>query len=123
MSYKVIHAFTDLQDFNHIYRVGDIFPRSGMKVSDERLSELSSNKNKQKKALIAREKSDFSQYMNVPEELPFVDVPQETRYTKTGINRLSTAELREIAKQNGIDNAETITGAELKKILIDMFGL
>lgn len=52
MSYKVIHFFTDLQDYNHPYNVGDIFPRNGLKVSEERLKELSSNKNKQNKPLI-----------------------------------------------------------------------
>lgn len=52
MSYKVIHFFTDLQDYNHPYNVGDTFPRDGFKVSEERLKELSSNKNKQNKPLI-----------------------------------------------------------------------
>ena len=37
MSYKVIHYFTDLQDFNHPYKVGDSFPRLGLKVSEDRL--------------------------------------------------------------------------------------
>ena len=44
-------------------------------------------------------------------------------YTKTEINRMSTAELREVAKANGIENAEDITGGELKKILIEKFEL
>ena len=47
MSYKVIHYFTDLQDFNHPYKVGDVFPRLGMNVTEERLKELSSKNNKQ----------------------------------------------------------------------------
>lgn len=69
-------------------------------------------------------KDDFSKYMNPPEQgLPFVDVPQTTKYTKTEINRLSTAELRSLAKGNGIDNAEEMTGAELKKLLIKKFSL
>lgn len=72
----------------------------------------------------AREKDDFSKYMNPPEqELPFLDVPQIMKYTKTEINRLSTAELRSLAKENGIDNAEEMTGAELKKVLIEKLGL
>ena len=52
MSYEVIRYFTDLQDFNHAYKVGDKFPRLGMKVSEERLKELASNKNKQGVPLI-----------------------------------------------------------------------
>ena len=38
--YKVIHYFTDLQDFNHPYDVGDTFPRQGVSVTEERLKEL-----------------------------------------------------------------------------------
>ena len=50
--YKAIHYFTDLQDFNHPYDVGDIFPRPGVSVTEERLKELSGSNNKQKKPLI-----------------------------------------------------------------------
>ena len=52
MGYKVIHYFTDLQDFNHPYKVGDSFPRLGMNVSEARLKELSSSNNRRKKPLI-----------------------------------------------------------------------
>lgn len=117
MSYKVIHYFTDLQDFNHPYKVGDVFPRLGMNVTKERLKELSSENNKQGKPLIEKVEDDFDKLMNPP-------VVGETKdYTKTDINRMSTAELKEVAKANGIENAEDITGGELKKILIDKFGL
>ena len=44
--YRVIKAFTDLQDKNHEYNVGDVFPREGLTVSDERIAELASNKNR-----------------------------------------------------------------------------
>lgn len=44
--YKVIRFFTDLQDNEHAYRVGDIFPRQGVEVSPERLKELSTTANK-----------------------------------------------------------------------------
>ena len=52
--YKVINFFTDLQDFNHPYKVGDVFPRQGMNVSEERLKELAGSRNKQGKPLIAK---------------------------------------------------------------------
>lgn len=69
--------------------------------------------------------SDFSAYMNPPEEcgLPFVTVPNEKKYTKTEINRMSTAELKTFAKEHEVDNAKDMTGAELKKVLIDKLGL
>lgn len=52
MMYKVIEHFTDLQDNNYSYNVGDTFPRSGYDVSEERLAELSSSKNKRGRAVI-----------------------------------------------------------------------
>lgn len=97
--YKVIRYFTDLQDNDYPYYEGDTFPRDGMTVTKQRLEELASKNNKQKVPLIEKVKPDGV-------------------YTKTEINRMSTAELRELATQNGIAGAEQITGAELKKILI-----
>jgi len=49
--------------------------------------------------------------------------PDKPRYNKTEINRMSTAQLQQLAGEQGIDGAEEITGAELKKILIEKFGL
>ena len=51
--YKVVCFFTDLQDNNHPYNVGDTFPREGVKVSEARLKELSSDSNRQGFPLIA----------------------------------------------------------------------
>lgn len=64
---------------------------------------------------VEKSTSDFSQYMNPPET--------ESKYTKTEINRMSTAELKVFAMEQGIENAEEMTGAELKKVLIEKFGL
>ena len=56
--YKVIKNFTDLQDKNHPYNVGDTFPRKGLTVSAERLAELAGSNNKQGVPLIAEVKSE-----------------------------------------------------------------
>ena len=50
--YKVIKSFTDLQDNNYAYYVGDAFPRNGVEVGAERIAELSSDKNLQGVPLI-----------------------------------------------------------------------
>ena len=50
--YKVIKLFTDLQDNNHLYNVGDKFPRDGMDVSLDRLEALSTVNNLQHTPLI-----------------------------------------------------------------------
>ena len=110
MSYKVIHYFEDLQDFNHPYKVGDVFPRLGMNVTDARLKELSSKNNRQGKPLIEKVAEKESKTI-------------EETYTKTEINRMSTAELKELATKQEIESAEDMTGAELKKVLINKFNL
>ena len=112
MSYKVIHYFMDLQDFNHPYYEGDTFPRSGLKVSNERLNELVGSQNKQGKPLI--------EWIEIVEDK---NVCEERVYTKTEINRMPITDLKELASKNGIENAEELTGAELKKILIEKFEL
>ena len=45
--YKVIKHFTDLQDNNFAYQVGDEYPRKGMSVLPSRIKELASDKNRQ----------------------------------------------------------------------------
>ena len=50
--YKVIKPFTDLQDSNYKYDIGDIYPRKGLNVLQSRINELASNKNLQKTPLI-----------------------------------------------------------------------
>ena len=119
MSYKVIHYFTDLQDFNHPYKVGDTFPRLGLKVSNERLEELASNKNKQGKPLI--EKVEEVKEKNFLDEFAENLAKEEFAHTKTEINRMSTADLKELAKEQGID--DELSGADIKKALIKKFGL
>ena len=50
--YRVIVFFTDLQDNNQPYTVGDTFPREGLEVSADRLAELSGCDNLRKMPLI-----------------------------------------------------------------------
>lgn len=118
--YEVIHYFTDLQDNEYPYNVGDKFPRDGLTVSEERLKELSGSNNKQHKSLIKL----------VEDEPPFSDnditLEEDSagkRYTKSEINRMSTAELQNLAAAEGIENAFETSGSKLKEILAEHFGL
>lgn len=52
MAYRVIKFFTDMQDGNHEYKVGDTYPREGVKVSPARIHELSTGENRQNEPLI-----------------------------------------------------------------------
>ena len=55
--YKVIRYFTDLQDNDHAYNVGDKFPhdKCGYPVTEKRLAELASRNNLQRTPLIRHE--------------------------------------------------------------------
>lgn len=103
--YRVVKYFEDLQDNRHPYNEGDIFPREGLTVTEERLAELSSEKNRRGIKLIEFEE----------------DTPKPL--TKTDINKMKVEELKELATKNGIENAEEMTGAELKEVLIKHFEL
>lgn len=52
MTYEVIKSFTDLQDNNFLYNVGDTYPREGYTPTDRRIDELSGSANKQHTPLI-----------------------------------------------------------------------
>ena len=52
--YRVIKYFADLQDNNHEYNVGDIYPHNKKKVSASRIKELSTDKNRQGVPLIEK---------------------------------------------------------------------
>lgn len=45
--YKVIKHFTDLQDNNFAYNVGDEYPRKNLSVLPSRIKELAGSKNRQ----------------------------------------------------------------------------
>lgn len=120
--YEVIHYFTDLQDNEFPYNPGDVFPREGVEVSEERLAELSGSNNKQHKPLIKKvEEADDNTVDEQYDPLPFPD--DEQKYTKTEINRMNTTELQNLAASRGIEGAFDMTGTDLKKRLIADLGL
>lgn len=102
--YRVIRHFTDLQDNGYPYLEGDVYPRHGLSVTKERIAELSGKRNKQKRPLIQKEK-------------------EKNRYTRTDINRMPVDELRKLAVETGISGAESMTGADIKKALINALSL
>jgi hypothetical protein len=80
----------------HFVKINGVWYRPG-----EEIKEKAEDKNT----------SAFSNYMNPPE------------YTKTEISRMSTADLKKLAKDLDIEEADKYTGADLKKLLIDKLGL
>ena len=57
---------------------------------------------------------------NVPENY---FLASSVGYTKTDINRMSTADLQKLAGEKGIENADSFSGADLKKMLIELMNL
>lgn len=59
------------------------------------------------------------------DEVPEINAPSsfDPRYTKTDINRMSVSDLRQIVMSTGVENADIMTGAEMKEYLINLFGL
>lgn len=86
MMYRVIRGFTDLQDNEYAYNVGDVFPRHGMAVTAERYAELASPNNRQGVPLIeavdetaaevAAEDTADIETGNEPEEETTEDIPE-----------------------------------------------
>lgn len=68
MAYKVIAQFADLQDKNHIYKVGETYPRDGHKPSAARIEELASSANKRGFPLIAAEPEEKQETPKAPVE-------------------------------------------------------
>ena len=58
--YKTVVMFTDLQDNNYKYEVGDEYPRLGLKPSLARIKELSTPANRRGVALIEEVDIPFS---------------------------------------------------------------
>lgn len=73
--YEVIKKFTDLQDGYYVYNVGDTYPHKGYTPSKERITELATDKNRQKTPLIAE---IFSEDIEETEEVEEIeDVPED----------------------------------------------
>ena len=72
-------------------------------------------------------KEDTRQEEIYGDELNYKESPYEkkedNKLTKTDINRMPVDELRKMAMNTGVEGAESMTGSELKKHLIDIFGL
>ena len=85
MSYKVIKYFTDLQDNNHPYNVGDTFPRKDKKVDETRLAELAGSENKR--------------------GCPLIELVEEAK----SLDKMKKEELQAYAAEKGIalDDADT----------------
>lgn len=81
--YRVVRFFRDLQDNNHAYHVGEQFPHNGMKVSEDRLKELSTDANRRHVPLIEKAEDEVVEAESVAEDATqepvegFMNPPEE----------------------------------------------
>ena len=120
----VVKSFKDLQDSNYIYHAGDSFPRKGYKPTAERVNYLLGQNVKGNvyiKDDAAEPKVETKVETKVePKDEPKVEAP---KITKSRIFTMKASDLRTLAGENGLENADDYTGTELKKWLIDKLGL
>lgn len=50
-------------------------------------------------------------------------MPEVFKYKKTDINRMSTADLKELAREHEVSNVDDMTGQDLKEYFITRFNL
>lgn len=92
--------------YDHMIKANGRYYQSGEDVPEEN-KKIADNKNPL--PFSEDDKDDYSE--------------GEKQYTKTDINKMTTTDLQALATEEGIENAYNTSGGELKKILIDHFGL
>lgn len=88
--YKVLAKFTDLQDHKYAYKAGDMFPREGLKVSADRIKELSTSANKRGIPLIEK--------VQEVKELKKAETQEEIQADEAAISENSEAATEESEK-------------------------
>lgn len=105
MKYKVIKFFTDLQDGDHPYNVGDVFPREGVTVTEARFQELSTAANRQGVPLIQVVEEDPDNG-NTTFGIPIV----EGHFDEKSLSAMKNDDLSKLAQDLGLD----ISGCKVK---------
>lgn len=98
--------------FNHLVKHNGVYYKAGEDVPVE----VGASTGAFTPSFSNAEEEVETEVVTSKEETPIAST--EKKYTKTDINRLSTAELKVLAKENGIDGSKS-SGAELKKMLIN----
>lgn len=102
--YKVIRLFTDLQN-GHVYNVGDKFPKDGVQVTENRIAELASSKNRQGVPLIAKAEEKKKPNVANGESLNLATPAQQLTPVEQGTPRKKETS-EEIRKDVGSKNAK-----------------
>lgn len=124
--YRVIRFFTDAQDSEHAYFVGDTYPRKGVAPSDERIKNLLSGNNFQKVPLIELVKDAVAEEEVIEESK--VETKDETKaesevtWTAEEIQKMPFMKLKSIAKKNDVEVKDR-EAKDIRADLIEKLGL
>lgn len=104
MKYRAVIDFVDMQDNNHVYKIGDEFPRLGMEVTDARIDELIGSNNKLKRSVIEAYLDDnLVQSTNIPnenneeKEIPFAP----KKFTAKQLKAMTIDQIDALAEEYG----------------------
>ncbi len=118
--YIVIKGFTDLQDDNHSYDLGRIYPYEKKDVSSERVEELISDKNKLKEPLI---KEVTLEEMNEDQLIEYAKI-EGLDLKKIILDKFQNTtdseefeKLIKVAKRKKLEVPEDITLEELRELI------
>ena len=118
--YIVIKGFTDLQDDNHSYDLGRIYPYEKKDVSSERVEELISDKNKLKEPLI---KEVTLEEMNDDQLIEYAKI-ERLDLKKIILDKFQNTtdseefeKLIKVAKRKKLEVPEDITLEELRELI------
>ena len=101
--YVVKEMFYDTQDNKRLYVEGDVYPRDGYSPSAERIGSLLSGKNSKKTVFI--------------EAVSDEEVEEVSDEVAENLEDLSVDELKEKAKETGLENYSKLKKAELIELL------
>lgn len=118
--YIVIKGFTDLQDDNHSYDLGRIYPYEKKDISSERVEELISDKNKLKEPLI---KEVTLEEMNEDQLIEYTKI-EGLDLKKIILDKFQNTtdseefeKLIKVAKRKKLEVPEDITLEELRELI------
>lgn len=104
MKYRAVIDFVDMQDNNHVYKIGDEYPRLGMEVTDARIDELIGSNNKLKRSVIEAYLDDnLVQNTNIQnenieeEEIPFAP----KKFTAKQLKAMTIDQIDALAEEYG----------------------
>lgn len=122
--YIVVNKFKDLEDNEYLYDIGKVYPHKKKNISEERIKELTTKKNKLKKVLI--KEVDIAELNQ--EQLCEVATIEGIDLNKLILEKLNSAdnkvsdnqklkEVQEKAKELGIEFSNDMSIEELNKLI------